>query len=170
MKRQMIISGIGGQGVLFVTRIIAQAAMNRSMNVLTAETHGMAQRGGTVISSVKLGEFESPLIREGHADTGLFLHDMNLEIHQHLLQDGVVPFVNSEKRLVGRVIDASGIARDRGTPVLANLVLLGFCLQHGGLPFDVEEVKEAISQVTKPSLLALNLEIFLEGFHHGESA
>jgi len=170
MKRQMIISGIGGQGVLFVTRIIAQAAMNRSLNVLTAETHGMAQRGGTVISTIKLGDFASPLIRAGHADTGLFLHDMNLDIHRHFLQAEVIPFVNSQRQLDARVIDASGIARARKAPVLANLVLLGFCLQQGGLPFDLEEIETAITQTTKPSQLASNLEIFLEGFHHGASA
>ena len=65
MKQQIVVSGIGGQGVLFVTRILAEAAIERGMEVLTSETHGMAMRGGTVISHVKAGPFTSPLIRTG---------------------------------------------------------------------------------------------------------
>ena len=71
MKQQLIVSGIGGQGVLFLTRVIAQAAVNRQMPVLTAETHGMAQRGGTVLSTIKVGDFASPLIRAGQVGRGL---------------------------------------------------------------------------------------------------
>ncbi len=163
MKQQIIISGIGGQGILFVTRIIAQAAINKNLNVLTAETHGMAQRGGTVISTVKIGDFESPLIRTGHANAGLFLNAKNLGVHQHLLKEDIKPFVNTDDSTKGYTIDASAIARKKGAPVLANLVLLGFCLQHSGLPFEVEEMKSAISQVTKPALLESNLELFTDG-------
>ncbi|MCX5883025.1 MAG: 2-oxoacid:acceptor oxidoreductase family protein, partial [Deltaproteobacteria bacterium] len=50
IKQQIIISGVGGQGVLFVTRLLAEAAMMKGYPVLTSETHGMAQRGGTVVS------------------------------------------------------------------------------------------------------------------------
>jgi len=57
MKQQIIISGLGGQGVLFVTRILAQAGMEMGLDVLTSETHGMAMRGGTVLAHVKVGGF-----------------------------------------------------------------------------------------------------------------
>jgi len=49
VKQQVIISGVGGQGVLFVTRLLAEAAINKGLPVFTSETHGMAQRGGTVL-------------------------------------------------------------------------------------------------------------------------
>ena len=64
-KQQIVISGVGGQGVLFVTRLLAEAAIARGLPVLTSETHGMAQRGGSVVSHLKVGDFSSPLIRSG---------------------------------------------------------------------------------------------------------
>ena len=63
IRQQVIISGVGGQGVLFVTRLLAEAAINKGLPVFTSETHGMAQRGGTVLSHFKVGDFSSPLIR-----------------------------------------------------------------------------------------------------------
>ena len=65
---QIVISGVGGQGVLFVTRLLAEAAIGKGLPVFTSETHGMAQRGGTVISHLKVGRFASPLIMPGAAD------------------------------------------------------------------------------------------------------
>jgi indolepyruvate ferredoxin oxidoreductase beta subunit len=51
----LIICGLGGQGVLFLTRVLAQAALDKDLNIMGAETHGMAQRGGSVISHLKIG-------------------------------------------------------------------------------------------------------------------
>ncbi|MDX9822298.1 MAG: 2-oxoacid:acceptor oxidoreductase family protein, partial [Syntrophales bacterium] len=86
MKQQIVISGTGGQGVLFVTRVIAEAALREGYPVLTSETHGMAMRGGTVISHVKIGDFRSPLIRTRQADVGLFLAAENLAVHGRYLR------------------------------------------------------------------------------------
>ena len=71
MKQQIIVSGTGGQGILFLTRFFAEAAMMMKLQVLTSEIHGMAMRGGTVVSHVKVGPFKSPLVRAGQADAGL---------------------------------------------------------------------------------------------------
>jgi len=68
IRQQIVISGVGGQGVLFITGLLADAAIDKGLPVFTSETHGMAQRGGTVISHLKVGDFSSPLIRPGHAD------------------------------------------------------------------------------------------------------
>jgi len=81
IRQQILISGIGGQGVLFVTRLLAEAAIARGLPVFTCETHGMAQRGGTVVSHLKVGEFYSPLIRAGQADGMLVLKSENLAQH-----------------------------------------------------------------------------------------
>ncbi len=132
MKQQIIVSGIGGQGVLFVTRILAEAAIEKGMEVLTSETHGMAMRGGTVISHVKVGPFMSPLIRTGQADIGLFLHAGNLEVHRGFLKPGGLIYINQEKNGDAEAIDATRLAREQGTPVIANLVLLGFAVRQGG--------------------------------------
>ena len=83
--QQILISGVGGQGILFITRLMAEAAIYKGLPVLTAETHGMAQRGGIVMSHLKVGGFSSPLIRPGKADMLLLLHEENLEGHLYYL-------------------------------------------------------------------------------------
>ncbi|RLB26959.1 MAG: indolepyruvate oxidoreductase, partial [Deltaproteobacteria bacterium] len=59
----IVLCGLGGQGILFMTRVLAQAALDRGLPVMGAETHGMAQRGGSVISHLRLGEVQSSLVR-----------------------------------------------------------------------------------------------------------
>ena len=89
-----MLSGIGGQGVLFVTRVLAQACMDDNKRVLTSETHGMAQRGGTVISHLKVGSFASPLIRPGNADLLLALKQENYPQHRGFLKPDGKALVN----------------------------------------------------------------------------
>ncbi len=98
MKQQIVVSGIGGQGVLFLTRVIAQVAVDQGIPVLTSESHGMAQRGGTVLSTLKVGDFAAPLIRTGQADVALLLWDANLPVHRSLLKEGGALLINSAKR------------------------------------------------------------------------
>ena len=87
-QQQIVISGVGGQGVLFVTRLLAEAAILRGHAVFTTETHGMAQRGGTVLSHLKIGDFASPMIRPGQADGMLVLKDENRALHGFYLHHG----------------------------------------------------------------------------------
>ena len=87
INQQIIISGVGGQGVLFVTRLLAEAAINKGLAVFTSETHGMAQRGGTVLSHFKVGSYTSPLIRPAQADGLLALRAENLAQHGGFLKD-----------------------------------------------------------------------------------
>jgi indolepyruvate ferredoxin oxidoreductase, beta subunit len=163
MKQQIVISGIGGQGVLFVTRILAEAAIEMGMEVLTSETHGMAMRGGTVISHVKVGPFTSPLIRMGQADIGLFLHAANLEVHRGFLKPEGLIYVNREKSGEGKGIDATGLAREHGSLVIANLVLLGFAVRQGGLFCDAAIVEAVLRRISPAKQLDLNLEGFRLG-------
>jgi indolepyruvate ferredoxin oxidoreductase beta subunit len=165
MKQQLIVSGIGGQGVLFLTRVIAQTAVNREMPVLTAETHGMAQRGGTVLSTIKVGAFASPLIRTGQADVGLVLWEANLPVHRPLLQANGQLLVNADQAGEGQRIDASGIARELGSAVLANLVLLGLAIRQQALFCSVEECETAIRQLAPLKFVELNLAAFRKGLH-----
>ena len=148
MKQQIVVSGIGGQGVLFVTRILAEAAIEKGMEVLTSETHGMAMRGGTVISHVKVGPFTSPLIRTGQADIGLFLHAGNLEVHRGFLKPGGVIYMNAAKGGDAEAIDATRIAREHGSLVIANLVLLGFAVRQGGLFCDAATVEAVLKRIS----------------------
>ena len=86
IEQQILISGVGGQGVLFITRLLAEAAITNGLPVITSETHGMAQRGGTVLSHLKVGKFTSPLIRPLQADGLLALTADNLSRHGFYLK------------------------------------------------------------------------------------
>lgn len=163
MKQQIVVSGIGGQGVLFVTRILAEAAIEKGVEVLTSETHGMAMRGGTVISHVKVGPFTSPLIRAGQADAGLFLHAGNLEVHRGFLKPEAKMFMNAAAGDPAAAIDATAIAREHGSLVIANLVLLGFAVRQGGLFCDAGTVEAVLARISPAKQLALNLEGFRLG-------
>ncbi len=163
MKQQIIVSGIGGQGVLFLTRVIAQVAVDRDLPVLTSETHGMAQRGGTVLSTVKVGDYCSPLIRAGQADVGLLLWEANLEVHRSLLKHTGALLINSDKPGDGERIDASGIGRQLGNAVLSNLVLLGLAVRRGALFCTAAQCEVAIRQLAPPKFVDQNLAAFRNG-------
>ena len=132
--QQILISGVGGQGILFITRLMAEAAIYKGLPVLTAETHGMAQRGGIVMSHLKVGGFSSPLIRPGKADMLLLLHEENLEGHLYYLAHGGIVIVNSGLRpdvIEAGVVfsmDAAALAKRIQQPKSVNLILTGFAL------------------------------------------
>ena len=126
-RQQIVISGVGGQGVLLVTRLLAEAAIALGEPVFTSETHGMAQRGGTVLSHLKVGGFHGPLIRPGQADGLLALKEENLEAHGPFLNSGGWMVVNTARDLPGSV-KAEQIASELGNLRAVNLVLLGFAL------------------------------------------
>ncbi len=138
LKLQLIISGIGGQGVLFVTRLLAEAALQRGHAVLASETHGMAQRGGTVISHLKIGAFAGPLIRPGQADGLITLHAENLPFHAGFLASHGWAVANcgsppAEKPAFELYpIDAGLRALRLGRSKSANLITLGFAAGYLG--------------------------------------
>ena len=129
---QIVISGVGGQGVLFVTRLLAEAAIAKGLPVFTSETHGMAQRGGTVISHLKVGEFASPLISPGHADGLIALKAEGLNPHAGYLKPGGWATVNGGPPTTADApthrfgVDADQLARQMGQPKSVNLIMLGF--------------------------------------------
>lgn len=133
-KQQLIISGVGGQGVLFVTRLLAEAAIRNGYSVFTSETHGMAQRGGTVVSHLKIGDFKSPLIRPFQSDGLILLKAGNIATHGFFLKPGGWIVANSPKMIDVpdkneiSVFDADGHAKRCGHKKSANLALLGFAL------------------------------------------
>lgn len=165
MKQQIIISGIGGQGVLFLTRFFAEAAMTLGLEVLTSEVHGMAMRGGTVISHVKVGGFKSPLIRTGQGDVGLFLAEANLGVHLPFLREKAAIFVNTQDRSPYPGINALDIARGRGLdPAAANLILLGFAMKNHPFFCSVDTARDVIKGMSKGVQAASNLDAFESGY------
>ncbi len=131
---QIVISGVGGQGVLFVTRLLAEAAIHKGMAVFTSETHGMAQRGGTVISHLKVGRFTSPIIMPGDAGGLIALKAEGFAMHGSYLKEGSWAAVNSKLELDGRDdtrifrCDADHLAKETDNPRALNLIMLGFTL------------------------------------------
>jgi indolepyruvate ferredoxin oxidoreductase beta subunit len=156
---QIVISGVGGQGVLFITRLLAEAAIQKGLPVFTSETHGMAQRGGTVISHLKIGDFASPLISPGNADGLIALKAESLDQHGGYLKPGGWAVINgpapmaTEATATHHYLDADRIAREIDDPRSVNLITLGFTLSHARRgasghdwlycsPHDVEAVLE----------------------------
>ncbi len=138
IRQQILISGVGGQGVLFITGLLAEAAINKGLPVFTSETHGMAQRGGTVVSHLKVGDFSSPLIRPFKADGLLVLKDENIAQHGSFLKTGGWAVINSEsdlkaeKKIAASAVDADRLAQEISNPKSANLIVLGFALARAG--------------------------------------
>ncbi len=134
IHQQIIVSGVGGQGVLLITRLLAEAAMMKECRVLTSETHGMAQRGGTVVSHLKVGDFSSPLIRPQAADGLLALKPENIAQYSRFVKPGGWAVVNSPAAISGYTdfsvisVDADTDARAIGNLKSVNLILLGAAL------------------------------------------
>lgn len=125
--RQLVVCGLGGQGILFVSRVLAAGAMNDGEDVLTAETHGMSQRGGAVEAHLKMGDFQSSLVRRGSADAVLVLDASRVEAGLALLGAEGTCFANAGEGPLGvRVVDATGESKALDYPRGVNLVLLGF--------------------------------------------
>lgn len=165
MKQQIIISGTGGQGVLFLTRLIAQAAVEKNMDVLTSETHGMAMRGGTVVSHIKIGSFRSPLIRMGQGNVGLFINNSSFDVYRSFIAPGGKSFVNTDISGEYYNIDATVLAKKMGSLLVMNLILLGYAVREGSLFCDEEVVETAIRKLSQPGHLELNLKGFETGFN-----
>lgn len=186
MKCQIVIAGVGGQGVLFAARIFTEIARQRGLQVLGAENHGMSQRGGSVTSHLKMGAFQSPLIAEGDADLLLGLDC--LETHRNLPflrpanggpgalcvanapSSGAFPdaTVAPVLRDLGVTVhscaaDAAGLAL--GSAVSANLILLGFGAGFAAFPFSRDEIRATVERLSPPSHRALNLEALDRGQH-----
>jgi indolepyruvate ferredoxin oxidoreductase beta subunit len=160
-KQQLIVSGLGGQGALTLTRLLAEAAAAMELPVLTSETHGMAQRGGTVISMIKVGPFRGPLIPSGQADVGLFLSPKNLAVHRFYLQPEGAVFVNTAAPGDYLHVDARALAQERGLPpVAANLILLGFAAARGALFAGQEQLTAIIAAKTPERFREASLQAF----------
>ncbi len=184
MKCQAIIAGVGGQGVLFAAKVFTEMARRKKQPVFGSQTFGMAQRGGSVMSHLKIGEFNSPLICEGDADLLLGLDCM--EAHRtlpylHLKQNGrgaicVVNVPDAEEFPDRRVADllikmgvsvhtcnADAVALQMDNPLVANLVLLGFGSSREHFPFTYEEVCEATEVLSGAASRGVNLDALNRG-------
>ena len=146
MKTDIILSGVGGQGILSVATIIGKAALAENLYIKQAEVHGMSQRGGDVQSNLRLSDqpINSDLIAAGSADVIISLEPMEaLRYLPYLAQEGWIitsstPFVNipnypDENRLKAEfeklphvvMLDVDALAKEHNLPKSANVILLG---------------------------------------------
>jgi indolepyruvate ferredoxin oxidoreductase beta subunit len=189
MNIQMIISGVGGQGVLLVTRIFSDMALKEGYPIIGSEDHGMSQRGGSVITYLKIGEFDSPLVKKGSADILLSLEKNEAYKTLHFLkpssngQNGGLCFINApdpnymekqirdylkEKGIEVYVFGADQVATEMGSVQSANIALIGFASFHPRFPFSHDKLRTSIERVTPQKFREVSLKIFDKGFLEGQ--
>lgn len=175
----VVVCGLGGQGILFMTKVLAQAGLDRGFNVMGAETHGMAQRGGSVVSHLKFGDVASSLVRTHSAQILLALEENEAYRNLPFLMEGGKVIVNAdsnlfpmdrvkvfleEKRITYRSVPAGAIALQLGAPLSSNLALLGFFSGFDDALFSPSELRATIAKVSPERFREKNLKIFDAGF------
>jgi indolepyruvate ferredoxin oxidoreductase beta subunit len=187
---RVVIAGVGGQGTLLVTRLIAETAIKQGLNVRIGETYGMAQRGGPVMGHIQIGKAYSPQIRPGEADVllGFELAEATRRGVTYLKQGGLA-IVNSKKILPVEVIsgtcnypptgellrllrkvsskvavfDATSLAEEAGDPIATNIVMLGALVAADILPFGEKEITTMMNESIPARFLELNTRAFMLG-------
>ena len=99
MERRYIVAGIGGQGVVFATKVLAQAGLARGVPVTACENHGMSQRGGSVMSHVRIGGSDAPLIARGTADALVAFDRDEAMRHLPFVRAGGAVYVDADRPL-----------------------------------------------------------------------
>ncbi len=195
MKLNILIVGVGGQGALTTSGIIARAAMKAGLNVVSAETHGMAQRGGSVEVHVRIGDVKAPLIPEGGADVMIALEPSEALRYARFLNRKSIVILNTRKIIppsvtagVGKYpeldeiiselrkispriipVNASDLAEKAGNVLATNVVVVGMLLGYFSLPFTVEHVEEVIREVMPGKIVDLNLRALKMGYETAKS-
>lgn len=183
MTNSCLLCGVGGQGTVLASKMLAFAAMEKGENVRTAETIGMAQRGGCVVSHVRVGGYiKSPLIPKGGADVLIAFEPAEaVRCLSYLKKDGTVvvnkkavkpvtaslsgstydgsemlAFLKSRvKNLI--VVDGDVICEKCGSARVLNMVLLAAAAKSGALSMNIEELKDIIEKKIPEKFRALNL-------------
>ena len=186
-KTNILIVGVGGQGTLLASVLLGNLALSKGYDVKLSEVHGMAQRGGSVVTHVKISEevVISPLIEEGDADVIIAFEELEAYRWLPYLKKGGTIYVNTQQILpmpvimgqakypenimeileekAGRVkaFDALAIAEECGSVKAVNVVLLGSASKD--MPFDEQSWLKVIEENVKPKFIDLNKKAFEMG-------
>ena len=191
MKMDVVIAGVGGQGNLFASEVISRYAMGRGYNVFGTETIGAAQRGGSVVSHIRIseGQIYSPLVPKRQADIFVGLEPLEMLRHierlnpqgHYLLNMYKIPTVMCNMGLDrypsdeeikaalerfgarGRIVPATERAYEIGNAILANVVMLGALCALSPF-FNYRGMREVLVEMAPERALELNLIAFDEGF------
>lgn len=180
----IVIVGVGGQGVILISDVIGRAAVKAGKPVRGAETHGMAQRGGSVINHTRIGCKYSPMVSSGGADVLLALEPAEALRFAHFLSPDGVALVNINPILPVTVttgkasypslediitpmravckdvktMDATSLAKRAGTAQAMNVVMLGALARY--IPLPKELLEDAVREVVPPKYLDINRRAF----------
>lgn len=183
MNKNCLLCGVGGQGVVLASKLIAYAAMEKGLNARTSETIGMSQRGGSVVTHVRTGEVvHSPMIPKKSADVILAFEPAEAVRNLDYLRPDGVLVVNKKaikpvtatlgnssydgsemiewlKKKVENlyVVDADALCREAGSPKVLNVALLGAALGSGVLDISMEEMEKELMTRVKPQFVEMNL-------------
>lgn len=181
-RSRIFLSGVGGQGTLTATTLLARTALDEGIPVTSGEIHGMAQRGGVVESTLLLGGYLSPTISPGEADVLLGFELLETMRALPMLRPGGVVVGNTEsvqpvsvcqgrecypalevvletvRGLAGRMVfvPCLSLAGEAGTSKAANTVLLGAAAAVGALPFGIDALARSIERYLNPKLVPAN--------------
>ena len=183
----ILIVGVGGQGTLLASVLLGNLALDKGYDVKLSEVHGMSQRGGSVVTHVKISEgtVSSPLIEEGDADVIIAFEELEAFRWMPYLKEGGSMYINTQQILpmpvilgaaeypadivakISKVadsvkaIDALSIAEECGSSKAVNVVLLGAASKN--MPFDESSWLDVIEKNVKPKFIDLNKKAFAEG-------
>lgn len=172
MTKNIVLCGVGGQGTVLASKLIAAAAMKKGISVMSAETIGMAQRGGSVFSHIRLGEhLHSPMIDKGTADIIIGFEPAEAVRMLPYLKDNGQVIVSSHaimpvtstlsgadydgkeiilylKKVVNNllVVDSEKACHELGSSKVLNILLLGAAISSGALGLTEEEIQDAIKE------------------------
>lgn len=193
-RKNILISGVGGQGVITTANILGKAAIRSNFNVYISEIHGLSQRGGSVNCSVRIGDVSSPMIAYGTADVILSLEPLealrnmvyaNKETKVITDINPIIPFIvnviGEKYPLLDDVfneiksnadlykIDALNIAKESGSAKAKNIVMLGLLSAINILPVGSNEILETILDYDKSLNQIINKKAFINGFNSMKS-
>jgi len=182
----VMVVGVGGQGTLLTSRIIGKTALNNGFDVKMSEVHGMAQRGGSVVTFVRFGEkVNEPVVEEGVADVLIAFEKLEAMRYSHFLKKDGILIVNDaridpmtvvigasvypeniledlEKEHKIVVVEGAKIAQELGNPKVLNSVVLGAAAKYLGFEKDnwIETLRKTVPQKT----VEINEKAFLCGY------
>lgn len=183
--KNILFAGVGGQGVILASGILAKAAFDSGFDVKDSELHGMAQRGGSVVSHVRYGEtVNSPLIPKGKADFFVATEELEGLRYASFVKSGGKVILNKRRTIPATVnqncpypenaksdleamklnvleIDAPEVAKKIGSSKVENIILIGALSYFLSLP--LEKWQNAIKEMVPPKTIDLNLKAFEEG-------
>jgi indolepyruvate ferredoxin oxidoreductase beta subunit len=190
MKFNILISGVGGQGVILAGNLIAEAALASGIHVITGEAHGMAQRGGSVSVHLRMGDVRAPLIPLRNAEVllgfepaetlryieflkpgGTVIMNENPVVPPGIFQKGgTYPAIGSIEENIRTVtksifrINAEKLAMDAGNPLTVNTVMLGTLARVSSLPFGTDILLEVIKKRVPEKAIEANVMAFQLGY------